>query len=102
MYQPAYQNEQTDLLVRALLSLNTPEEMYRFLDDVLTVQEMQSIAQRVHVAQLLRKGGTYQEISHETGASTTTVTRVNRSLRYGAEGYAAALDRVLGDNGGNE
>ena len=97
MYTPRYQNEQTDHLIQALLSLQTTEEAYRFLEDVLTIQEMKSITQRLEVAVMLRNKDTYQEIVRQTGASTTTIGRVNRALQYGADGYTAVLDRLLGD-----
>ncbi|MBR3874249.1 MAG: hypothetical protein IKJ26_08775 [Clostridia bacterium] len=94
MFTPRYQNKQTDRLVDALLSLENTEEAYRFLEDVLTIQEMKSITQRLEVAVMLRSKETYQEIVRRTGASTTTIGRVNRSLQYGAEGYSLVLDRL--------
>lgn len=94
MFTPRLQNEQTGLLMRALLALQTEEEAYRFCEDMLTVQELKSITQRLEVAVMLRAGVTYQEIAHKTGASTATISRVNRSLQYGAEGYAPVLDRL--------
>jgi len=101
VFTPRYQNEQTDRLVEALLSLENVEEAYRFLEDVLTIQEMKSITQRLEVAVMLRAKETYQEIVRKTGASTTTIGRVNRSLQYGAEGYNLVLDR-LGDASGTQ
>ena len=94
MFTPRFQNEQTDRLVQALLALGSEEEAYRFLEDVLTIQEMKSITQRLEVAVMLRNRETYQEIVRKTGASTTTIGRVNRSLQYGADGYALVLDRL--------
>lgn len=94
MFTPRIQNEQTDLLMKALLSLDTVEEAYRFCEDVLTIQELISITQRLEVAVMLRRKVTYQEIAAKTGASTATISRVNRSLLYGAEGYQAVLDRL--------
>jgi len=94
VFTPRYQNEQTDQLVEALLALETQEEVYRFLEDVLTIQEMKSITQRLEVAVMLRNKETYQEIVRKTGASTTTIGRVNRTLQYGAEGYATVLERM--------
>ena len=90
MFTPRYHNDETDLLMDALLQLKTPEEAYRFLEDVLTVQELKSITQRLEVAVMLRRKGTYQEIAHQTGTSS----RVNRALQYGADGYALVLDRL--------
>lgn len=94
MFIPRYQSEQTDLLMQALLALETTEEAQRFLEDVLTVQELRSITQRLEVAVLLRRKVTYQEIAHQTGASTATISRVNRALQYGADGYRLVLDRL--------
>ena len=94
MFTPRYCNEQTDRLVHALLALASEEEAYRFLEDVLTIQEMKSITQRLEVAVMLRGKETYQEIVRQTGASTTTIGRVNRALQYGADGYSIVLDRV--------
>ena len=94
MFTPRYQNEQTDHLIRSILALENTEEAYRFLEDVLTIQEMKSITQRLEVAVMLRNKETYQEIVRKTGASTTTIGRVNRTLQYGANGYATVLDRL--------
>ena len=94
MFTPRFQNEQTDRLITALLALETTEEGYRFLEDVLTIQEMKSITQRLEVAVMLRHKDTYQEIVRRTGASTATIGRVNRALQYGAEGYGLILDRL--------
>ena len=94
MFTPRVQNEQTDLLMKALLALETPEDAYRFCEDVLTVQELLSIAQRLEVAVMLRHKVTYQEIAKKTGASTATISRVNRALQYGAQGYGKVLDQL--------
>ena len=94
MYTPKIQNEQTDLLMKALLSLKTTEEAYRFCEDVLTVNEIMSITQRLEVAVMLKHKITYQEIAKKTGASTATISRVNRSLLYGAEGYSLVLGQI--------
>ena len=80
--------------MKALLTLHTTEEASRFLEDVLTVQELKSITQRLEVAVMLRQKVTYQDIAHQTGASTATISRVNRSLQYGADGYRLVLDRL--------
>jgi len=97
VFTPRYQNEQTDRLMKALLALENAEEAYRFLEDVLTIQEMKSITQRLEVAVMLRNKETYQEIVRKTGASTTTIGRVNRTLQYGADGYSLVLDRIYQD-----
>ncbi len=90
-------SEQTDLLVQALLALKTPEECYHLLEDLCTIHEVQALAQRMQVAKLLRRRITYQEIAAQTGASTATISRVNRCLTYGADGYNIVLDRMEED-----
>ena len=72
-----------ELLIGALLSLETKEECNKFLEDICTINEINSISQRLEVARMLRKNMTYIEISDATGASTATISRVNRSLNYG-------------------
>ena len=94
MFTPKIRNEQTDLLVRALLALDNEEDAYRFLEDVCTIAELHSISQRIEVAALLRQGVTYQRIAAETGASSATISRVNRALTYGADGYNRVLDEI--------
>ena len=94
MFTPRIQNEQTDLLMKALLSLRSTEEAYRFCEDVLTVQELKSITQRLEVAVMLKHKVTYQEIAKQTGASTATISRVNRALQYGADGYTLVLSQM--------
>ncbi|QDX92422.1 hypothetical protein JNUCC42_21120 [Brevibacterium sp. JNUCC-42] len=81
-------------LFEAILSLKDMEECYKFFDDLCTVNEMQSLAQRLEVARMLRKGYTYNHIESETGASTATISRVKRCLNYGNDGYQLALDRI--------
>lgn len=81
-------------LFQAMLTLKTPEEMERFFEDLCTIQEINSMAQRFEVAQYLAKGLTYAQIAEITHASTATISRVNRSLVYGAEGYKLALERM--------
>ena len=99
MFTPRVRNVQTDLLMKALLSLRSIEEAYRFCEDVLSVQELISITQRLEVATLLRRKITYQEIAKTTGASTATIGRVNRCLLYGADGYNILLDRLAEEKG---
>jgi len=94
MFTPRVQNKQTDLLMKVLLSLKSMDEAYRFCEDVLSVQELKSITQRLEVATLLRRKITYHEIAKTTGASTTTIGRVNRCLVYGADGYNLLLNRL--------
>lgn len=83
-----------DRLCDAFLSMQTREEMYSFLEDLCTVKEIASMAQRYEVATLLKAGETYQKIAAETGASTATISRVNRAFTYGDDGYSMALTRT--------
>lgn len=87
-------NEATDGLFRAILSLQTMEECYIFFEDVCTINEIQSLSQRFEVAKLLREKKTYLEIAEKTGASTATISRVNRSLNYGNDGYDMLFKRM--------
>lgn len=88
------QNEATDGLFRAILSLQNMEECYTFFEDVCTINEIQSLSQRFEVAKLLREKKTYLEIAEKTGASTATISRVNRSLNYGNDGYDMVFRRM--------
>ncbi len=83
-----------DQLFEAILALENVEECYRFFDDLATMNEVQSLAQRLEVARMLREGFTYHKIETETGASTATISRVKRSLNYGNDAYQMALDRL--------
>lgn len=88
-------NDKTvDQLFEAVLTLETLEECYIFFDDLCTVNEIESLAQRLEVARMLRKGNTYSQIEAETGASTATISRVKRCLNYGNDGYKLALERL--------
>lgn len=93
-YKSKLQSEDLDSLFRAILALQDLEECYRFFDDLCTVPELLSIAQRWKVAELLGEGETYQDISERLSASTATISRVNRCLTYGAGGYRMLLDRL--------
>ncbi|HZJ58146.1 MAG TPA: YerC/YecD family TrpR-related protein [Clostridia bacterium] len=94
-YKSKLRNQQVDELFDAVLELRDLEECYRFFEDICTINEVKSLAQRLGVAKMLRAGRTYQDIADETGASTATISRVNRSLTYGADGYNIILDRLL-------
>ena len=83
-----------DQLFESILTLQSVEECYQFFDDLCTVNEVQSLAQRLEVARMLRKGHTYSQIEDETGASTATISRVKRCLNYGTDGYIMVLDRL--------
>lgn len=98
MFAPKVKNQQTDLLMKAVLELENEEDAYRFFEDICTIAELKSIAQRLEVAILLRKHVTYQEIARQTGASSATISRVNRALSYGADGYIRVLDAMQADH----
>jgi len=87
-------DEKTDLLFRAILSLDNLEECYRFFEDLCTISEIQEMSRRMTAAQLLSDGYIYNEIADQTGLSTATISRVNRCLKYGDSGYAIALERI--------
>lgn len=86
--------EEVDSLFHAILTLQTVEECYSFFEDACTVNELLSLAQRFEVARMLREKKTYLEIAEKTGASTATISRVNRSLNYGNDGYDMVLERM--------
>lgn len=94
MYKSKLQNEEVDSLFQAILKLESEEDCYRFFEDVCTISEIRSIAQRWQVARLLDEGLTYSAIAERTGASTATVSRVGKCLNYGAEGYKCVLERI--------
>ncbi len=83
-----------DRLFEAVLSLKNSQECYAFFDDICTVNELLSLSQRFEVAGMLREKKTYAEIAEHTGASTATISRVNRCLNYGSDGYNTVLDRL--------
>ena len=87
-------NDETELLFDAVLTLETKDDCYRFFEDICTINEMQSIAQRFYIAKMLHEDKTYQEIEEMTKASTATISRINKCLRYGADGYQTALKRL--------
>ncbi len=84
----------TDNLFRAVLSLETIEECYKFFEDVCTIKEIQEIAQRLEVARLLGEGRAYNDVAKQTGASTATISRVNKCIAYGSGGYELVLSRI--------
>lgn len=83
-----------DHLFEAILTLKDKEECYTFFEDVCTINELLSLSQRFEVAKMLREKRTYLEIAEETGASTATISRVNRSLNYGKDGYDMVFSRM--------
>lgn len=86
--------EAVDHLFQAILTLKSVEDCYSFFEDVCTVNELLSLSQRYEVAKMLREHKTYLEIAVKTGASTATISRVNRSLNYGNDGYDMVFDRL--------
>ena len=78
----------------AILTLETPDECRRFFEDICTIKEIQDISQRLEVATLLKNGKVYTEIAAATGASTATISRVNKCLSYGSGGYEIVLERL--------
>ena len=88
--------EAVDSLFEAVLCLKTREECYSFFEDLCTVNELLSLSQRFEVASMLKNHKTYLEIAEKTGASTATISRVNRSLNYGNDGYDMVFGRMKG------
>ncbi len=87
-------SDQVDRFFEAVLLLENREECYKFFEDICTIKEIKSIAQRLEVGKLLKAKKTYNEIEEETGASTATISRINRSLNYGVGGYDIILKRL--------
>lgn len=81
-------------MYKAILTLKTVDECINFFDDLCTITELQAMEQRYQVASLLNKGCIYNEILEKTGASSATISRVNRSLQYGQDGYACVFKRL--------
>ena len=97
-----YDKPSSDLLYQALLKVRTLEECKQFLQDLCTVSELKAMEQRMDVAMLLDDGLIYSDILERTGASSATISRVNRSLAFGHGGYAAYFQRRDEENGGEE
>ncbi len=91
---------EVDQLTVALLTLKTSDEVYSFLADVCTIREIHDMAQRLAVARMLDAGEHYARIQEASGASSTTISRVSRSLNYGADGYRTVLDRTSAEKAG--
>lgn len=87
-----------DFLIDAILTLKSKEECYNFFEDLCTIPELKAMSQRLQVAKMLSESRVYSDIVAETGASTATISRVNRSLIYGSDGYTIAFKR-LEENG---
>ncbi|MFR6437057.1 MAG: YerC/YecD family TrpR-related protein [Peptoniphilaceae bacterium] len=93
-YSSKIQNDSMDALFEAILSLENKEECYRFFEDICTIKELKAISQRLEVVKLLVSDQTYHAIEKQTGASTATISRINRALNYGADGYNLVLKRL--------
>ena len=87
-------NEDVDFLFQAVLSLNSMEECYNFFEDLCTAQELKAMSQRIIIEKMLSEHKVYNDIVAKTGASTATISRVNRSLMYGNDGYSVVFDRL--------
>lgn len=98
MYESKVKSPETDRLFEAILQLQTVEECYRLFDDLCTYNEVVAMAQRLQVAELLAEGVTFANISEQTGVSSATITRVNRCVHYGADGYRMVHDRMKKKN----
>lgn len=94
MVNPKLKDELNDRLFEAMASLRDREECYQFFEDICTISEIKAMAQRLEVARMLEEGHTYEDIVSRTGASTATISRVKRSLNYGADGYRMVLARL--------
>lgn len=93
-YKSKYRREDIDELFDGILTLRDREDCYRFFEDICTINEIHSIAQRLQVAKLLSEKKTYNEIEKVTKASTATISRINKCIVYGADGYRRVLDRL--------
>lgn len=96
-YESKFKRDDIDDLFRAILLLQDEEDCYRFFEDVCTVNEIHAIAQRLQVAKLLSEDKTYSEIESITKASTATISRINKCLVYGADGYKRILERLAAE-----
>ena len=93
-YESKYRREDIDELFDGILTLRDREDCYRFFEDICTINEIHSIAQRLQVAKLLSEKKTYNEIEKVTKASTATISRINKCIVYDADGYRRVLDRL--------
>ena len=93
-YESKFKSEAIDDLFEAFISLENQEECYRFFEDLVTVKELQAMAQRWQVAKSLDEKQTYIEIEEKTGASAATISRINRCMAYGSEGYKRMIDKM--------
>ena len=90
-----YKNDiNIEYLYRAIMLAQTPEECRNFMEDLCTISELQEMARRLQAARMLKKNYVYSEIAEQTGLSTATISRVNRCLKYGSDGYLRILERL--------
>lgn len=88
-----FDDKEANAFFQAVMAIENKEECCDFFEDLCTIKELQAMIQRYHVARMLSQGKLYSEIVKETGASTATISRVNRSLTYGSDGYKVILER---------
>jgi TrpR-related protein YerC/YecD len=93
-YSSKLESEDMDFLFEGVLSLKTKEECYRFFEDICTINEIKAFEQRLQVAKMLAEKRTYLDIASTSGASTATISRINRALNYGSDGYKLILGRL--------
>ncbi len=94
VYDSKFKSREVDELFEAVMCLKTQEECYRFFEDICTANELHAISQRLQVAKMLSEGNTYTDIESKTKASAATISRVNKSLLYGSDGYKLVLDKI--------
>ncbi len=87
-------DEKIDFLFKGILSLNSIEECYDFFEDLCTIPELREMSRRLHAAKMLHNNCLYTEVTEQTGLSTATISRVNRCLKYGTDGYVTVLQRL--------
>lgn len=97
MSAKGFRDENTDFLFDAIISLKNIEECYSFFEDLCTIAEIKEMSKRLLVAKMLNENCVYSKISETTGLSTATISRVNRCLKYGSDGYQTVLKRLNGD-----
>lgn len=97
-YESKFKAPDIDELFEAVLTLKDTEDCYRFFEDICTINEIHAISQRLQVAKLLSEKKTYNDIENATGASTATISRINKCLTYGADGYKRVLARLKEKN----
>ena len=93
-FKSKFESDEMNFLFDAILTLKDREECYKFFEDICTINEIKALEQRLHVAKMLKQGRTYLDIAGVTGASTATISRVNRSLNYGSDGYNLVFERI--------